>query len=49
MWTGLKSEMIILSQARALGLGAEVLDSGGLKWIFLGMTLLIWVMKGIGK
>ena len=49
VWTGLKSEVIILSQVRALGLGSEDLGSGGLKWIFLGMTLPIWVMKGIGE
>lgn len=49
VWTGLKSEVIILSQVRALGLGSEDLSSGGLKWIFLGMTLPIWVMKGIGE
>ena len=49
MWTGLRSEVIILSQARALGLGSEDLGSGGLKWIFLGMTLPIWMMKGIGE
>ena len=36
-------------QVVALGLGSEDLGSGGLKWIFLGMTLPIWVMKGIGE
>lgn len=43
--TGLKSEVIILF----LGLVSKDLGSGGLKWVFLDVSLLVWMRKEVGE